>query len=95
MKIMYLIEHYAINRKNGVWSLTSYCDVLGITGTVQFICALIFILGPALELTINVERNALAVVDRIFPRFSHAVCRFSVSASGAVCFTHKPLIIGR
>ena len=27
MKIMYLIEHYAINRKNGVWSLTSYSRV--------------------------------------------------------------------
>lgn len=23
MKTMYLIEHYSINRKNGVWSLTS------------------------------------------------------------------------
>ena len=45
------------------------CDVFGITGTVQFICALIFILGPVFELTVNVEYNALAVVDRIFPRF--------------------------
>lgn len=45
------------------------CDVFGITGTVQLICALIFIWGPVLELTINVEYNALAVVDRIFPRF--------------------------
>lgn len=27
MKIMYLIEHYTINRKNGVWSLTSYSRV--------------------------------------------------------------------
>lgn len=45
------------------------CDVFGITGTVQFICVLIFILGPVLELTVNVEYNALAVVDRIFPRF--------------------------
>lgn len=24
MKIMYLIEHYAINRKNGAWSLIGY-----------------------------------------------------------------------
>ncbi len=45
------------------------CDVLDITGTVQFICALIFIMGPVLELTVNVECNALAVVNRIFPRF--------------------------
>lgn len=45
------------------------CDMLGITGTVQFICALIFIFGPGLELTVNVECNALAVVNRIFPRF--------------------------
>lgn len=27
MKTMYLIEHYAINRKNGVWSLTGYSRV--------------------------------------------------------------------
>lgn len=27
MKTMYLIEHYTINRKNGVWSLTSYSRV--------------------------------------------------------------------
>lgn len=27
MKTMYLIENYAINRKNGVWSLTSYSRV--------------------------------------------------------------------
>lgn len=27
MKTKYLIEHYAINRKNGVWSLTSYSRV--------------------------------------------------------------------
>ena len=45
------------------------CDVLGITGTVQFICALRYIMGPVLELTINVECNSLAVVNRIFPSF--------------------------
>lgn len=45
------------------------CDVFDITGTVQYVCALIFILGPVLELAINVECNALAVVDRIFPGF--------------------------
>ena len=27
MKTMYLIEHYTINRKNGVWSLTSFSRV--------------------------------------------------------------------
>lgn len=27
MKTMYLIEHYAINRKNGVWSLIGYSRV--------------------------------------------------------------------
>ncbi len=27
MKIMYLIEHYAINRKNGAWSLIGYSRV--------------------------------------------------------------------
>lgn len=27
MRTMYLIEHYAINRKNGAWSLTDYFRV--------------------------------------------------------------------
>lgn len=27
MRTMYLIEHYAINRKNGVWSLIGYSRV--------------------------------------------------------------------
>ena len=27
MEIMYLIEHYAINRKNGVWSLIGFSRV--------------------------------------------------------------------
>lgn len=27
MRKMYLIEHYAINRKNGVWSLIGYSRV--------------------------------------------------------------------
>lgn len=27
MRTMYLIEHYAINRKNGAWSLTGYSRV--------------------------------------------------------------------
>lgn len=45
------------------------CDVFDITGTVQFLCALVFILGSTLELTINVESNLMAVVDRILPGF--------------------------
>ena len=68
------------------------CDVLGITGTVQFICALIFILGPVLELTINVESNALAVVDRIFPRFFPCRMPFQCFIFWHRIFTHKPLL---
>ncbi len=45
------------------------CDVFDITGTVQFLCALVFILGPTLELTINVESNLMAVFDCILPGF--------------------------
>ena len=68
------------------------CDVLGITGTVQFICALIFILGPVLELTINVESNALAVVNRIFPRFFPCRMSFQCFSFWHRIFTHKPLL---
>ena len=68
------------------------CDVLGITGTVQFVCALIFILGPVLELTINVECNALAVVDRIFPCFTPCRIPFQCFSFWHRMFTHKNIL---
>lgn len=45
------------------------CDALGITGTMRLVLALLFMLGPAIELSINIECNALAVVERIFPGY--------------------------
>lgn len=45
------------------------CDALGITGTMRFVIPILFMLGPVLELAINVECNLLAVVDRIFLGF--------------------------
>ena len=41
---------------------------LVLVAVISFSC-IVFIFGPVLELTVNVECNALAVVDRIFPRF--------------------------
>lgn len=45
------------------------CDALGITGTMRFVIPILFMLGPVLELVVNIECNALAVVDRIFSGF--------------------------
>lgn len=50
-----------------VAGLLAIFDAFGITGSVRFFLSLLVMFGPALELGINVECNALAVVARLFP----------------------------
>lgn len=47
--------------------LLALFDALSITGAARVVLAFLVVLGPALELGINIECNALAVVARIFP----------------------------
>lgn len=42
-------------------------DALNISSGARVVCAVLLLIGPALELAINVECNALAVVARLFP----------------------------
>ena len=42
-------------------------DALSITGAARVVLAFLVVLGPAMELGINIECNALAVVARLFP----------------------------
>ena len=49
--------------------LLMICDVFSITGTLRLVCVMIFIVGPVLEFTVNIECNALAVVARLFPGY--------------------------
>lgn len=42
-------------------------DALGITGAARTVLAILILLWPLLELALNVECNALAVVARLFP----------------------------
>lgn len=42
-------------------------DALSITGAARVVLAFLVVLGPAMELGINIESNALAVVARLFP----------------------------
>lgn len=42
-------------------------DALSITGAARVVLAFLVALGPAMELGINIECNALAVVARLFP----------------------------
>lgn len=44
-------------------------DALGITGAARFALILVVLFGPALELAINTECNALAVVARVLPSY--------------------------
>ena len=45
----------------------AFFDALSITGAVRVVLAFLVVLGPAMELGINIESNALAVVARLFP----------------------------
>lgn len=47
--------------------LLAIFDAFSITGNARFVLSLLVMFGPALELGINVECNALAVVARLFP----------------------------
>ena len=51
----------------------AFFDALSITGAVRVVLAFLVVLGPAMELGINIESNALAVVARLFPGSFH--CR--------------------
>ena len=55
-------------------------DALGITGAARTLLAMLILLWPSLELAINVECNAVALVSRLFPdylRNSMPFCCFS------------------
>lgn len=44
-------------------------DAIGITGAARILLAMLILLCPALELAINVECNAVALVSRLFPDY--------------------------
>lgn len=53
-----------------VYLLVLLISVLGITAiTARVVFFFLFLLGPALEVATNIETNALAVVERLFPAF--------------------------
>lgn len=45
----------------------AFFDALSITGAARVVLAFLVVLGPAMELGINIECNVLAVVARLFP----------------------------
>ena len=47
--------------------MLAFFDALSITGAARAVLAILVVLGPAMELGINIECNALAVVARLFP----------------------------
>lgn len=54
--------------------LCFFVDVFGITSiAARVVFSFLFLLGPAFEVVMNIEANALAVVARLFPVFFH--CR--------------------
>jgi hypothetical protein len=66
-----------------VYLLVSLISVFCITGiAARVVLSFFFLLGPAFEVAMNIETNALAVVERLFPAFcngrrsSFEVCSF-------------------
>ena len=47
--------------------MLAFLDDLSITGAARVVLVFLVVLGPAMELGINIECNALAVVARLFP----------------------------
>ena len=47
--------------------MLAFFDALSITGAARVVLAFLVVLWPAMELAINIECNALAVVARLFP----------------------------
>ena len=47
--------------------MLAFFDALSITGAARVVLVFLVVLGPAIELGINIECNALAVVARLFP----------------------------
>lgn len=47
--------------------MLAFLDALSITGAARVVFVFLVVLGPAMELGINIECNALAVVARLFP----------------------------
>ena len=47
--------------------MLAFFDALSITGAARVVLVFLVVLGPAMELGINIECNALAVVARLFP----------------------------
>lgn len=54
----------------------AFFDALSITGAARVVLGFLVVLGPALELGINIESNALAVVARLFPGSFHSCMPF-------------------
>lgn len=52
-----------------VWIIGALGDALSISAAARVWISLLSLLGPALELAVNIECNFLAVVDRLFPGF--------------------------
>lgn len=45
------------------------CDALSISAAARFVVSMFALLGPALELAVNIECNFLAVIARLFPGY--------------------------
>ena len=54
----------------------AFFDALSITGAARVVLAFLVVLGPAMELGINIESNALAVAARLFPGSFHCCMPF-------------------
>lgn len=73
-----------------VYLLTSLISVLGITDiAARFVIFFLFLLGPALEVAMNIEANALQWLSVFFPLSAMVAARLSRSAASGFAYSAK------
>lgn len=71
LTVLFIISVAFLAFYYSVLGICAGLDILGIAGGVRFCCALFLLLTVGVEVSINVEQNVTAVIDRLFPSLFH------------------------
>lgn len=69
--ILFIISVAFLAFYYSVLGICAGLDILGIAGGVRFCCAIFLLLTVGVEVSVNVEQNVMAVIDRLFPSLFH------------------------
>lgn len=71
LAILFIISVAFLAFYYSVLGICAGLDILGIAGGVRFGCALFLLLTVGIEISVNVEQNVTAVIDRLCPSIFH------------------------